>query len=85
MPGALISGEDPQLQPAAARWKTVDARACANIPEADVSQPLYFCLHVLLQLSRPQQYLADGADRSLAVIQRYLLFTCADKKEHWHR
>lgn len=51
----------------------------SRIPEADVSQPLYFRLHVLLQLSRPEQHLADGADWSLAVIQRHLLFTCTKK------
>lgn len=35
---------------------------------------------MLLQLSRPEQDLADGADGSLAVIQGDLLFTCTEKK-----
>lgn len=50
------------------------------LPDVQLGELLQLLLHVLLQLPRAKEDLADGADRSLAVKQSRFLFACGEEK-----
>lgn len=57
---------------------------CGGLPGRQLGQLLQLLLHMLLQLAGPQQDLADGADRGLAVKQRYCFLLTWPGKENRH-
>lgn len=50
------------------------------LPDIQLGELLQLLLHVLLQLPRAKEDLADGADWSLAVKQSRFLFACGRKR-----